>query len=60
MPYFVIVRERGRAWDWAMPMRSQVQWDAHAAFMDALAEEGFILAGGPLGDEDRAARVITS
>jgi hypothetical protein len=38
MSYFVIVRERGRAWDWAMPMRSQVQWDAHAAFMDALAE----------------------
>jgi uncharacterized protein YciI len=58
MPYFVIVRERGRAWDWSMPMRSQVQWDAHAAFMDALAEEGFILAGGTLGDEDRAARVM--
>jgi uncharacterized protein YciI len=26
--------------------------------MDALAEEGFIVAGGPLGGEDDAARVL--
>ena len=26
--------------------------------MDALASEGFILAGGPLGDEDEAPRVL--
>lgn len=39
-------------------MRRQAAWDAHAAFMDALADEGFILAGGPLGHEDEAARVM--
>jgi uncharacterized protein YciI len=58
MPYFVVVRERSRAWDWSMPMRRQAEWVAHAAFMDALATEGFIVAGGPLGDEDDAARVL--
>ncbi len=58
LTYFVVVRERGTAWDWSVPMRRQAQWDAHAAFMDALADEGFVLAGGPLGGEDDAARVL--
>jgi len=58
MPYFVVIRERAAAWDWSQPMRRQAQWDAHAAFMDALAAEGFIRAGGPLGGEDDAARVM--
>lgn len=31
-------------------MRRQEGWAAHAAFMDALVEEGFILVGGPLGE----------
>jgi uncharacterized protein YciI len=58
MPYFVVINERGPAWDWSRPMREQRGWDAHAAFMDALSEGGFIVAGGPLGDEDVAARVL--
>ena len=39
-------------------MRRQAEWGAHAAFMDALADKGFIVAGGPLGGEDDAARVM--
>jgi uncharacterized protein YciI len=58
MPYFVVTVERGEAWDWSKPMRGQTQWEEHAAFMDALAKERFILAGGPLGDEDRAPRIL--
>jgi uncharacterized protein YciI len=58
MPYFVVTRERGPSWDWSRPMRRQDEWDAHAAFMDALTAEGFILAGGPLGSEDDARRVL--
>lgn len=58
MPYFVVVRERGDAWNWSVRMRQQAEWDAHAAFMDGLADRGFIVAGGPLGSEDRAARVM--
>lgn len=58
MPYFVVIRERGSAWNWSVPMRRQAEWDAHAAFMDALADEAFIVAGGPLGGEDDARRVM--
>jgi uncharacterized protein YciI len=58
MPYFVLIGERGPAWDWNLPMRRQPEWSAHAAFMDALALDGFIVAGGPLGDEDDAERVL--
>jgi uncharacterized protein YciI len=58
MPHFVVVVERGDAWDWSLPLRRQQQWEEHATFMDALVEEGFILAGGPLGDEDRASRIL--
>ena len=39
-------------------MRRQAQWGAHAAFMDALENEGYIVAGGPLGGEDDAAHVM--
>lgn len=31
-------------------MREQAGWGAHAAFMNALAAEGFVVLGGPLGD----------
>jgi uncharacterized protein YciI len=58
MPYFVVTRERGGDWDWSVPMRRQAEWDAHARFMDALVDEGFVVAGGPLGGEDDAARVL--
>jgi uncharacterized protein len=39
-------------------MRKQPGWDAHAAFMDGLADEGFIVLGGPLGDEVRAMHIV--
>ena len=29
-------------------MREQAEWNAHAAFMNDLADEGFVVAGGPL------------
>lgn len=58
MAHFVVVRERGVSWDWSRPMRQQDQWTEHAAFMDELEHEGTILAGGPLGGEDDAARVL--
>ena len=50
MPTYLIVRRaRGPAWNPAVPMRSQAQWAEHAAFMNGLAAEGFIVLGGPLG-----------
>lgn len=58
MPIFAVILERGPRWDWERPMRRQDGWDEHAAFMDALVRDGFVLAGGPLGDEDLARRVL--
>jgi uncharacterized protein YciI len=58
MPYFVVIRERGGAWDWSVKMRQQAEWPAHATFIDTLANNGFIVAGGPLGGEDDAARLM--
>jgi uncharacterized protein YciI len=56
--YFVVLRKPGRAWDGTRPLREQEGWEAHAAFMDALADEGFIVLGGPLGDDNRAMHVV--
>src|ERR671938_1211260 len=39
-------------------MREQERWDDHAAFMDALAEEGFVVLGGPLGDGSKFMHVV--
>ena len=45
---FAVVRSRGSAWDDSKPLEGQLDWPAHAAFMDAMAAEGYILLGGPL------------
>ena len=59
MPVFVLIRERGPSWDHARGLREQDAWDEHAAFMEALADEGFIFLGGPLGD-DRVMHVVVA
>ena len=51
MPVFVLTRERGPSWDYSRGLREQDAWDQHAAFMEGLAEEGFVFLGGPLGDD---------
>ena len=38
-------------------MREQDGWEEHAAFMEALVDEGFILLGGMLADE-RAMHIV--
>jgi hypothetical protein len=47
--YMAVRRTRGPAWNPALSMREQAGWAEHAAFMNALATEGFIVLGGPLG-----------
>jgi uncharacterized protein YciI len=48
--YFAVRRVRGPAWDHSKPMRQQALWDDHARFMNALAAEGFVVLGGPIGE----------
>jgi uncharacterized protein YciI len=51
MKYFAVTRERGPAWDVSLPMREQKLFADHAAFMNKLADERFIVLGGPIGDD---------
>jgi uncharacterized protein YciI len=50
--YYLVERARGPEWDYSKRRREQAGWDEHAAFMDALTEEGVILLGGPMGEGD--------
>ena len=58
--YMAVRRVRGPVWDATLPMRAQAQWTEHAAFMNALAAEGFIVLGGPLGSGEEILLIIDS
>jgi hypothetical protein len=45
------MRAHGPSWNDSVPLEEQPRWSEHAEFMDALAERGFVVLGGPLGDE---------
>ncbi len=45
---FAVIRTRGAGWNNSRPMEEQEEWQSHAAFMNALQTEGFVLLGGPL------------
>ena len=41
-------------------MRDQALWAEHAAFMDTLTADGFVILGGPLGRGEEIAAFIGS
>jgi len=58
--FHVVVRRSGPDWNPDVPLRRQAGWDEHAAFMDGLVEDGFIILGGPLDDEERVVHVVAA
>jgi hypothetical protein len=56
--FLVILNRAGPEYDLSRPLQEQSGWEAHAAFMDGLVDDGFMLLGGPLGDEFRVAHVV--
>jgi len=58
MANFAVTLVHGPGWDSARPIRSQDGWDGHAAFMDQLVDDGFIVVGGPVGDGQRTLHVV--
>jgi uncharacterized protein YciI len=48
--YYLVTQARGPTFDPARSRREQPGWDEHAAFMDALVDDGVIVLGGPVGD----------
>ena len=51
MPNFAVTLVHASNWDEGQPIREQAHWVEHAAFMDGLVDDGFIIVGGPLGAE---------
>ena len=58
--YLVTTRNGGPAWQRSRALASQTGWHDHAAFMDGLVEDGFVVLGGTLDDGERAVLVVDS
>ena len=58
MMFLVVLRRSGPEYDHSKPLEEQSGWLEHAAFMDALVDDGFIVLGGVLGDEVRTAHAV--
>jgi uncharacterized protein YciI len=59
MTPFAVIREAGHAWTDGKGIYEQPAVDEHARFMNALADEGFVLFGGPLaGSEHGRVRAL--
>ena len=56
--FLVTLHRSGPQWDASKPLEEQSGWPEHAAFMDGLVDEGFIVLGGPLADEHRVMHAV--
>jgi uncharacterized protein YciI len=56
--FLVVLHRSGPQWDPSRPLEEQSDWPAHAAFMDGLVDQGFIVLGGPLVDEERVVHAV--
>jgi uncharacterized protein YciI len=50
MSYFAVFREAGPSWEPDRAITEQPDVNEHAAFINRLADEGFVLIAGPLGE----------
>ena|SRR6202035_5058927 len=57
---FIAISSAGPNRDPSKGTREQPFWDEHAAFIDQLVDEGFILMGGPLVDEGGALLIVNA
>ena len=58
MAHFAVTMVHGPGWDPARGIREQDAWDEHAAFMDRLVGDGFIILGGPVGDGEQTLHAV--
>jgi uncharacterized protein YciI len=57
---FVAISSAGPDCDFSKGTREQPFWDEHAAFIDKLVADGFILMGGPLVDEGGSLLIVNA
>jgi len=58
MPHFAVRLVHGPGWVPSRQIRDQDGWAGHAAFMDGLAADGFIIVGGPVGDGEQTLHAV--
>jgi uncharacterized protein len=58
MANFAVRVVHGPGWDSSRPIRDQKGWAGHAAFMDGLVDDGFIILGGPVGDGEQTLHAV--
>ena len=58
--FLVVLRRSGPEWVAGRPMEEQSGWTEHAEFMDRLVDDGFLVLGGPLADEERVAHAVAA
>jgi uncharacterized protein YciI len=58
MATFALTMVHGPSWDASRQIREQEAWDEHAAFMDRLVDDGFVILGGPIGDGEQALLIV--
>jgi uncharacterized protein YciI len=60
MNTFIAISSPGPNRDPSKGTRQQPLWDEHAAFIDQLVADGFVLMGGPLVDEGGAMLIVNA
>jgi uncharacterized protein YciI len=58
MANFAVRLVHGSGWDPSRQIRDQDGWCEHAAFMDRLVDDGFIILGGPIGGEEQTLHAV--
>src|SRR3954453_7431141 len=56
--FHVLLRRSGPSYRHGAPLERQSDWQGHAAFMDSLVDDGFLVLGGPLADEVRVVYAV--
>jgi len=60
MGFFVVTRINGPNYDHSRQRREQDAWPEHAAFMDRLLHDGFVIMGGPLDDGQQVLLIVAA
>jgi uncharacterized protein YciI len=58
MANFAVRLVHGPGWDPSRLIREQDAWPEHAAFMDGLVDDGFVILGGPVGGGEQTLHAV--
>ena len=56
--FHVVLRQSGPEWLPGRPLEEQSGWAEHAAYMDGLVDDGFVVLGGPVSDDGRVVHAV--